>query len=230
LLYRRRGLNISPRFSPHVSPPLSPLLSPGTYPSSSAAGPIVSTDPRARNGRLRANGGGNCYLRVSPSPTTRTLKREPNWQRATQAPWKSCLPASISVHRPSRRLVSSRIAARVEVDSAAGFLPALRRCARCQPGPLATPGAAAAIKTGPRPARGSRRPTGNSRSARGKAIANAVRLQCGFDFSPSNQGATSFSRACVHSPTYQTAADLNGLSLFSAIVFTHTYLSSTLTA
>jgi hypothetical protein len=45
LLYRRRGL--SPPFSPRLSPPLSPPLSPGTYPSSSAAGPIV---PRPREG------------------------------------------------------------------------------------------------------------------------------------------------------------------------------------
>jgi hypothetical protein len=44
LLYRRRGL------SPPLSPPSSPLLSPGTYPSSSAAGPIV---PRPREGHRR---------------------------------------------------------------------------------------------------------------------------------------------------------------------------------
>jgi hypothetical protein len=48
LLYRHRGL--SPPFSPHLSPPLSPLLGPGTYPSSSAAGPIV---PRPREGHRR---------------------------------------------------------------------------------------------------------------------------------------------------------------------------------
>jgi hypothetical protein len=48
LLYRRRGL--SPPFSPRLSPPLSPRLSPGTYPSSSAAGPIV---PRPREGHRR---------------------------------------------------------------------------------------------------------------------------------------------------------------------------------
>jgi hypothetical protein len=44
LLYRRRGL------SPPLSPRLSPLLSPGTYPSSSAAGPIVQ---RPREGHRR---------------------------------------------------------------------------------------------------------------------------------------------------------------------------------
>jgi hypothetical protein len=48
LLYRHRGL--SPPYSPHLSPPLSPLLGPGTYPSSSAAGPIV---PRPREGHRR---------------------------------------------------------------------------------------------------------------------------------------------------------------------------------
>ena len=48
LLYRRRGL--SPPFGPRLSPPLSPPLSPGTYPSSSAAGPIV---PRPREGHRR---------------------------------------------------------------------------------------------------------------------------------------------------------------------------------
>jgi len=48
LLYRRRGL--SPPFSPGLSPPLSPLLSPRTYPSSSAAGPIV---PAPREGHRR---------------------------------------------------------------------------------------------------------------------------------------------------------------------------------
>jgi transposase len=56
LLYRRRGLSpsfsprLSPSFSPRLSPPLSPPLSPGTYPSSSAAGPIV---PRPREGHRR---------------------------------------------------------------------------------------------------------------------------------------------------------------------------------
>jgi hypothetical protein len=44
LLYRRRTL--SPPFSPRLSPPFSP----GTYPSSSAAGPIV---PRPREGHRR---------------------------------------------------------------------------------------------------------------------------------------------------------------------------------